>query len=127
MAFKLLSPVLSSSLVLPVRLGVGCLRRAVSGFYWHLSLALGSVPVLSFRLKLRGSATVHSGFWAFLSVGFGGVSPAQHFPFASSGRGFKPFACATAFPANPSNTAVKALPSVAGTAGKPAAPYLQRS
>lgn len=25
-----------------------------------------------------------------------------------------------------SNTAVKALPSVAGTAGKPAAPYLQR-
>ena len=126
MVLKLLPPSLRSVLVLPVRLGVGCFRRAVSGFYWHLSLALGSVPVLSFRLNLRGSATVHSAFWAFFSAGLGGMPPTRHFPFATSGRGCKQFACTTAFPANPSNTAVKALPSVAGTAGKPAAPYLHR-
>ena len=126
MVFKPLPPSLRSVLVLPVRLGVGCFRWAVSGFYWHLSLALGAVPVLSFRLNLWCSATVHSVFWAFFSSGLGGIPPTRLFPCASSGRGFKQFACATAFPANPSNTAVKALPSVAGTAGKPAAPYLQR-
>ena len=104
MVLKLLSSVLSSLLVLPVRLGVGCFRWAVSGFCWHLSLALSAVPVLSFRLNLWGSATVHSAFWAFSSVGLGGIPPTRHFPFASSGRGFKHFACATAFPANPSNT-----------------------
>ena len=126
MVFKHLPPSLRSVLVLPIRLGVGCFRWAVSEFYWHLSLALGAVPVPSFRLGQRGNATVHSVFWAFFSSGLGGFSLTRLFPFASSGRGFKPFACATAFPANPSNTAVKALPSVAGTAGKPAAPYLQR-
>jgi hypothetical protein len=70
------------------------------------SLALGSVPVPSFRLGQRGTATVHSAFWAFFSSGFGFFSPARHFPFASSGRGFKHFACTTAFPANPSNTSL---------------------
>jgi hypothetical protein len=70
------------------------------------SLALGSVPVPSFRLGQRGSATVYPAFWAFFSSGFGGLSPALHFPFATSGRDFKQFACTTAFPANPSNTSL---------------------
>ncbi len=91
------------------------------------SLALGSVPALARRLSIFGVATVN---WKFQpnskSSGFGAFPASRQFPFAASGRGCKPFACTTAFPANPSNTAVKALPSVAGTAGKPAAPYLQR-
>jgi hypothetical protein len=33
----------------------------------------------------------------------GAFPPAQHSPFAASGFGFKHFACAAAFPANPSN------------------------
>lgn len=70
------------------------------------SLALCSVPVLSFRLNLRGSATVYPAFWAFFSSGLGFFSPARLFPFATSGRGFKQFACTTAFPANPSNTSL---------------------
>jgi hypothetical protein len=60
------------------------------------SLALGSVPVPSFRLGQRGSATVYPAFWAFFSTGFGGFSLAQHLPFATSGRGFKQFACSMA-------------------------------
>lgn len=67
---------------------------------------------------------MHWAFWAFFSAGLGGIPPTRYFLFASSGRGYKQFVCAAVFPANPSNTEVKALPSAAGTAGKPAVPYL---
>lgn len=91
------------------------------------SLALGSVPVLARRLSVFGVATVNRKFQPKTKSSGSAAFPAtRHFPLAASGRGCKPFACATAFPANPSNTAVTALPSVAGTAGKPAVPYLQR-
>jgi hypothetical protein len=94
------------------------------------SLVLGSVPVLARRLSVFGVATVNRKFQPkSKSSGFGAVPAARHFPFAASGRGCKPFVCATAFPANPSNTAVKAAPSGRWSLRDKAprsAPYLQR-
>jgi hypothetical protein len=94
------------------------------------SLALGSVPVLARRLSVFGVATVNRKFWPnSKSSGLGAFPAARHFPFAARGRGFKPFARTTAFPANPSNTAVKAAPFGRWTLRDKAprsAPYLQR-
>ena len=70
------------------------------------SLALGFVPVLARRLGVFVVATVNRNFWPKLKSGLGAFPPAQHSPFAASGRGFKHFACAAAFPANPSNPAL---------------------
>ena len=71
------------------------------------SLALGSVFVLVRRLGVFGVATVNRNFWPILqSSGLGAFPAVRHFPFATSGRGCKQFACATAFPANPSNPAL---------------------
>jgi hypothetical protein len=94
------------------------------------SLALGSVPVLARRLSVFGVTTVNRKFQPnSKSSGFGAVPAARHFPFAASGRGCKPFAWAAAFPANPSNTTVKAAPFGRWTLRDKAsrsAPYLQR-
>ena len=68
------------------------------------SLALGSMPVFARRLSIFGVATVNRKFRAKPeSSGFEAFPAARHFPFSASGRGFKQSACATAFPANPSN------------------------
>ncbi len=73
------------------------------------SLALGSVPVLARRLSVFGVATVNRKFQTnSKSSGSAAFPAARHFPFATSGRGSKPFTCPAAFPTNPSNTAVKA-------------------
>jgi len=94
------------------------------------SLALGSVPVLARRLSVFGVATVNRKFRPkSKSSGLAAFPATRHFPFAASGRGCKPFACATVFPANPSNTAVKAAPFGRWTLRDKAsrsAPYLQR-
>jgi len=70
------------------------------------SLALGFVPVLARQLGVFVVATVNRKFWPKLKSGLGAFPSAQHSPFAASGRGFKHFACAAAFPANPSNPAL---------------------
>ena len=81
MALKHLSLGFSCSLVLPVRLGAGCLRLAASGFCGHLSLALGAVLVLARRLSLFGVATVNPIFQRnSKALGFGGLSAIGHFP-----------------------------------------------
>ena len=94
------------------------------------SLPFGSVPVLAGRLGVFVVATVNRNFQPnSKSSGFGGFPAAWHFPFAACGRGCKQFACAAAFPANPSNNAVKAAPSGRWTLRDKAprsAPYLQR-
>jgi hypothetical protein len=117
MVFKLLSPSLRSVLVSPVRLGVGCFRRAVSGFYAPGSAALSFATVnRKFQPKTKPS-------------GLGFFPTAGQFPVVTAGRGCNQFACTTAFPANPSNTAVKAAPSGRWTLRDKAprsAPYLQR-
>ena len=96
----------------------------------HPSLALGSVPVLARQLSVFGVATVNRKFQQkSKSSGFGAFPASRQFPFAASGRGCKLFARATAFPANPSNTAVKAAPFGRWTLRDKAsrsAPYLQR-
>jgi hypothetical protein len=75
------------------------------------SLALGSVLVLARRLGVFVVATVNRKFRPILqSSGLDAFPAAQHFPLATCGRGCKPFACATAFPANPSNPAVDPAP-----------------
>ena len=56
------------------------------------SLALGFVPVLARRLGVFVVATVNRKFWPKLKSGLGAFPPAQHSPFAASGRGFKHFA-----------------------------------
>jgi hypothetical protein len=117
MVLKLLPPVFSCALVSPVRLGVGCFRRAASGFYVPGSAAVSFATVnRKFQPKTKPS-------------GFGAVPAAGHFPFAASGRGFRQFAYAAAFPANLSNIAVKAAPSGRWTLRDKAprsALYLQR-
>jgi hypothetical protein len=117
MVFKLLSPVFGCVLVSPVRLGLGCLRRAVSGFYEPGSAAVSFATVnRKFQPKTKPSG-----------VGF--FPTAGQFPVVSAGRGCRQFACATAFPANLSNTAVKAAPFGRWTLRDKAprsAPYLQR-
>ena len=94
------------------------------------SLALGSVPVFARRVSVFGVATVNRKFQPNSKAsGLAAFPAARHFPFAASGRGCKPFACAAAFPANPSNTAVKAAPFGRWTLRDKAprsAPYLQR-
>ena len=93
------------------------------------SLALGSVPVLARRLGVFVVATVNRKFWPKLKSALGAFPTVRHFPFAASGRGCKLFACASAFPANPSNTAAKAAPFGRWTLRDKAprsAPYLQR-
>jgi len=70
------------------------------------SPVLSTALVLAARLGLRCFVTVNSVFWPVFSSGLAFFSPARHFPFASSGRGLKHSACATAFPANPSNPAL---------------------
>jgi hypothetical protein len=116
MVFKLLSPSLCSVLVLPVRLGVGCFRRAVSGFYVPGSAAVSFATVnRKFQPKTKPSE-------------LGCFPAARRFPVVSAGRGCVPFACSAAFPANLSNTAVKAAPSGRWTLRDKAprsAPYLQ--
>jgi len=98
MVFKLLSLVFSCVLVSPVRLGVGCFRRTASGFYVPGSAACSFATVNGkFQPKTKPSE-------------FGAFPAAQYFQFAASGRGCKRLAGAAAFPANPSNTAVKAAP-----------------
>ena len=96
----------------------------------HPSLALGSVPVLARRLGVFAVATINPKFQPKPKPsGLAAFPATQHSPFAASGRGCKPFAYAAAFPANPSNTAVKAAPSGRWTLrDKPprSAPYLQR-
>ena len=115
--FKLLSPSLRSVLVSPVRLGVGCFRRASSGFYLPGSAAISFATVnRKFQPKTKPS-------------GLGCFPSAQQFPVVSAGRGCVPFACRAAFPANSSNTAVKAAPFGRWTLRDKAprsAPYLQR-
>ena len=72
------------------------------------SLSFGSVLVLARRLSVFGVATVNRKFQPnSKSSGLGAFPAAGHFPFAASGRGFWHLACATAFPANPSNNAIK--------------------
>ena len=72
------------------------------------SLALGSVVVLAHRLGVFGVATVNGKFQPnSKSSGLGAFPAVRYFPFAASGR-CKPFACASAIPANPSNISVKA-------------------
>ena len=105
MVLWLLSSSLRSALVLPVRLGAGCLRLAASGFYGHLSFALGAVLVLALRLGLFGVATVNSKFQRnSKALGFGGLSAVGQFPGASAGLGCRQFVGAAAFSAVPSNT-----------------------
>jgi len=71
------------------------------------SLVLGSVPVLARRLGVFVVAAVNRKFWPnSTSSSLGAFPAAQHFPFATSGFGFKHFACAAVFPANPSNPAL---------------------
>ena len=70
------------------------------------SLALGSVPVLARRLGVFVASTVNRKFWPKLKSGLGVFPLTQHSTFATRGRGFKHFACPTAFPANPSNPAL---------------------
>ena len=83
MALKHLSLVFGSSPVSSVRLGAGCLRLAASGFYAHLSFALGAVLVLARRLSLFSVATVNPIFQPKTkSSGVGAFSAAKHFPFA---------------------------------------------
>jgi hypothetical protein len=92
MVIKLLSPLFSSVLVLPVRHGAP-------------SLTLSAVLILARRLGVFGVATVNRKFQRnSKALGLGLFPAAQHFPFATSGLGCKPFACATAFSANRSNT-----------------------
>lgn len=92
MVLKLLSPLFSSMLVLPVRLGVP-------------SLALGAVLVLARRLSVFGVATVNRNFQRnSKALGFGLFPAARHFPFATSGLGCMQLVCAAAFPANRPNT-----------------------
>ena len=68
------------------------------------SLALGSVPVFARLLSIFVVATVNRKFQPKpKSSGFEAFPATRHFPFSASGRGFKHSACATAFPANPSN------------------------
>jgi len=70
------------------------------------SFALGSAPVFAHRLGVFDVATVNRKFRPIFTSGLGAFPPVQHFPFASSGIGFKQSACAIAFPANPSNPAL---------------------
>jgi hypothetical protein len=92
MVIKLLSPLFSCALALPVRLGAP-------------SLALSAVLVLARRLSVFGVATVNRKFQRnSKALGLGLFPAAQHLPFATSGLGCQQFACATAFPANRSNT-----------------------
>lgn len=92
MVLKLLSPLFSSVLGLPVRLGVP-------------SFALGAVLVLARRLSVFGVATVNRNFQRnSKALGFGLFPAAQHFSLATSGLGCRQFAWAAAFPANRSNT-----------------------
>ena len=91
------------------------------------SLALGSVLILARRLSVSVVATINRKYQPnSKSTGLGAFPAAQHFPFAASGRGFKQFACAAAFPANPSNPALN--PGRWTLRDKPprSAPYLQR-
>jgi hypothetical protein len=130
MALKHLSLVFGSSLVLAVRLGAGCLRLAASGFYGHLSFALGAVLVLARRLSVFGVATVNPKFQRnSKAMGFGGLSLVGHFPGASAGLGYRQFVGAGVFSAVSSNTTVKAAPSGRWTLRDKAsrsAPYLER-
>ena len=92
MVFKLLSPLFSSVLALPVLLSVP-------------SLARGAVLVLARRLSVFGVATVNRKFQRnSKALSFELFPAALHFPFATSGLGCQQFACAAAFPANRSNT-----------------------
>ena len=70
------------------------------------SLALGFVPVLARRRGVLVVATVNRKKLPKMKTGLGALPPAPQTPFAASGRGFKHFACAAAFPANPSNPAL---------------------
>ena len=130
MVLWLLSSSLRSALVLAARFGVGCFRLASSGFYGHLSFALGAVLVLARRLSLFGVATVNSKFQRnSKALGFGGLSAVGQFPGASAGLGCWQFVGAGVFSAVSSNTAVKAAPSGRWTLRDKAprsAPYLQR-
>jgi hypothetical protein len=132
MVLWLLSSSLFSALVLAVRLGVGCLRLAASGFYGHLSFALGSVLVLARRLSLFGVATVNPKFQPnSKALGVGGLSVVGHFSGASAGLGCWQFVGAGAFSAVSSNTTVKAAPAFGfrwtlRDKASRSAPYLQR-
>jgi hypothetical protein len=155
MALKHLSFGFSSSLVLPVRLGAGCLRLAASGFDVPGSTA-GSFATVNRKFQPK---TKPSGFGAFPA--------AKHFPFAinvpvlsvrlgagclrlassgfdASGSAATSFATVNrkfeqnskasgfgGFPALPSNTAVKAAPAFGlrwtlRDKASRSAPYLQR-
>ena len=92
MVFKLLSSSLRSVLVLPVRLGAGCLRRAASGFYVPGS-AVVSFSTVNWKFQPKTKP-----------LGFGVFPAARKFPGAGAGRGFMPFAYTAAFPTNLSNT-----------------------
>ena len=102
--------------VLLARLGVVCFRLAASGFDGSGSAAVSFATVnRKFQPKTKPS-------------GLGCFSTARRFPVVSAGRGCKRFACSAAFPANLSNTAVKAAPSGRWTLRDKAprsAPYLQ--
>jgi hypothetical protein len=92
MVLKLLSPLFSSVLGLPVRLSAP-------------SLALSAVLVLARRLSVFGVATVNRKFQRnSKALGLGLFPAAQHFPFATSGLGCWQFVSTTTFPANLSNT-----------------------
>jgi hypothetical protein len=92
MVLKLLSPLFSSVLVLPVRPSAP-------------ALALGAVLVLARRLSVFGVATVNRKFQRnSKALGFGLFPVTGHFPFATSGLGCRQFVYAAAFPANRSNT-----------------------
>ena len=111
MVLRLLSSSLRSALVLAVRLGAGCLRLAASGFYGHLSFALGTALVLARRLSLFGVATVNPKFQRnSKALGFGGHLVVRHFPGAGAGLGCRQYVGAGAFSAVSSNIPVKAAP-----------------
>ena len=132
MALNHLSLAFSSSLVLAVRLGAGCLRLASSWFYGNRSLVLGAVLVLARRLSVFGVATVNPKFQPnSKALGFGGLSLVGHFPGAAAGLGCWQFVGAGAFSAVSSNTTVKAAPAFGlrwtlRDKASRSAPYLQR-
>jgi hypothetical protein len=72
----------------------------------QLSFSPSAVLVSASTLSQQCVATVNPVFGPIFTLGFGAFPAVQHSPFAASGSGSKPFACAAAFPPNPSNPAI---------------------
>jgi hypothetical protein len=70
------------------------------------SFSPSTVLVLASRLGQQCIATVNPVFGPIFTSGLGAFLAIRHSLFAASGCGSKQFACAAAFPANPSNPAI---------------------